>query len=58
MSPTRGRRGFAVEQSPAFGVGDDELHGADGQALRDAAALVDLFVFAGEKAICSTIWRM
>ena len=38
--------GFAVEKSAAFGVGDDELHGADGQALRDAAALVDLLVFA------------
>ena len=39
--------GFVVEQGAAFGVGDDELHGADGEALRDAAALVDFFVFAG-----------
>ncbi len=39
--------GFVVEEGAAFGVGDDEFHGADGEALRDAAALVDFFVFAG-----------
>ena len=48
MSPTRGTaRVFAVEEGAAFGVGDDELHGGDGEALGDAAALVDFFVFAG-----------
>ncbi len=47
MSPTRGTTvDFAVNEGAAFGVGDDELHGGDGQALRDAGALVDLFVFA------------
>ena len=38
---------FAVEEGPALGVRDDQLHGGDGEALRDAAALVDFFVFAG-----------
>ncbi len=39
--------GFAVEEGAAFGVRDDEFHGADRKALRDAAALVDLLIFAG-----------
>ena len=43
----RDDEGFVVEQGAAFGVGDDEFHGADGEALRDAAALVDFLVFAG-----------
>ena len=38
---------FVVEERAAFGVRDDEFHGADGEALRDAAALVDFLVFAG-----------
>ncbi len=37
--------GLVVEQSAAFGVRDDELHGADGEALRYAATLVDFLVF-------------
>ncbi len=37
--------GFAVEEGAAFGVGDDEFHGGDGEALGDAAALVDFLIF-------------
>jgi hypothetical protein len=47
MSPTRGTTSSRRAAGAAFGVRDDQLHGADGQALRDAAALVDLLVFAG-----------
>ena len=47
MSLTRGTASFSpLHESAAFGVGDDQLHGGDGQALADAAALVDLLVFA------------
>ena len=47
MSLMRGTAsGFAVDQSAAFRVGDDELHGGDGKTLADAAALVDFLVFA------------
>ena len=37
---------FAVHERAPLGVGDDQLHGGDGQALADAAALVDFLVFA------------
>src|SRR6185437_8479758 len=37
---------FVVEQSAALGIRNDEFHGGNGQALRDAASLVHLFIFA------------
>ena len=39
--------GFVVQDRPALGIRDDEFHGGDGQALRDAGPLVDLLVVAG-----------
>ncbi len=39
--------GFSVEESAALGIGEDELHCADGETLRDAAAFVDLLFFPG-----------
>ncbi len=48
MSPTRGTtEGLVVDEGATLGVGEDELHGGDGEALGDSAALVDFFVFAG-----------
>ncbi len=46
VADARDDGGLAVDEGAAFGVRDDELHGGDGQALRDAGALVDLFFFA------------
>ena len=46
VADTRHDEGFAVNQGTAFGVRDDQLHGGDGQALRDAGTLVNLLVFA------------
>ena len=37
---------FAVDERAPFGIRDDQFHGGDGQALADAAALVDFLVFA------------
>ena len=36
-----------MHEGAALRVRDDEFHGADGEALGDAAALVDFLVFAG-----------
>ena len=47
MSPTRGTTRIRRGGGAAFGVGEDEFHGGDGQALRDAGSLVDFLVFAG-----------
>ncbi len=49
VADTRHYERFVMEKCAAFGVREDELHGADGETLRDTAALVDFLVFAGRE---------
>ena len=48
MSPTLGTTTLSPWiNARRSGVGEDELHGGDGEALGDAGTLVDFFVLAG-----------
>ena len=47
VANARDDEGLTVNQRSAFGVRDDEFHGADGETLRDAASFVYFFIFAG-----------